>query len=307
MFRKGARLRQLQYAAMAAEFGSFRRVGRVVGKNSSQVSRMIAELEDHLGVSLFERGSFGVRPTVAGSQFIVKIRAALSQIDEAIAIAGAAGRAETGILRLGIILTIAQGTLRFLIEAYADQHADIELALVDGDRSSHLAAIRTHLLDIAFMPGDVCYDGFDSEIFWRERVHLALSETHRLADRDRIDWSELAKDRFLVCRTEPGPEVRRYILRRAEAHGFIANIRHEDVGQETLMNLVAMGRGVTPVSEAWKGTVLPGLILLPIESDDDVVPFSGYWSPANDNPALRRFVSLARVHAKKAAASLSEA
>lgn len=268
---------------------------------------MIAELEDHLGVSLFERGSFGVRPTVAGSQFIVKIRAALSQIDEAIAIAGAAGRAETGILRLGIILTIAQGTLRFLIEAYADQHADIELALVDGDRSSHLAAIRTHLLDIAFMPGDVCYDGFDSEIFWRERVHLALSETHRLADRDRIDWSELAKDRFLVCRTEPGPEVRRYILRRAEAHGFIANIRHEDVGQETLMNLVAMGRGVTPVSEAWKGIALPGLVLLPIESDDDLVSFSGYWSPANDNPALRRFVSLARIHAKKAAASLSEA
>lgn len=268
---------------------------------------MIAELEDHLGVSLFERGSFGVRPTVAGSQFIVRIRAALSQIDEAIAIAGAAGRAETGILRLGIILTIAQGTLRCLIEAYADQHADIELALVDGDRSSHLAAIRTHLLDIAFMPGDVSYDGFDSEIFWRERVHLALSETHRLADRDRIDWSELAKDQFLVCRTEPGPEVRRYVLRRAEAHGFIANIRHEDIGQETLMNLVAMGRGVTPVSEAWKGIVLPGLILLPIESDDDVVPFSAYWSPANDNPALRRFLSLARVHAKNADVSPSAA
>lgn len=299
MLRKTARLQQLRYAALAAEFGSFRRVGRMVGKNSSQVSRKIADLEDHLGVSLFERGAFGVRPTVAGSQFIVSIRAALDQIDEAIAVAGAAGRAETGILRLGIILTIAQGALRRLIEAYADQHADIELVLVDGGRSGHLAAIRAHTLDVAFLPGDVSYDGFDAEVFWREQVHLAISHTHRLAEQDRIDWADLAEDRFLVCRTEPGPEVRRYILRRAEAHGFVPDIRHEDVGQETLMNLVAMGRGVTPVAEAWKGVGLPGLILLPIGSDDDIVPFSAYWSPANDNPALRRFLSLARIEAKR--------
>ncbi len=65
------------------------------------------------------------------------------------------------------------------------------------------------------------------------------------------------------------------------------------------MNLVAMGRGVTPVAEAWKGVGLPGLILLPIGSDDDIVPFSAYWSPANDNPALRRFLSLARTEAKR--------
>lgn len=91
MFRKTARLQQLRYAALAAEFGSFRRVGRLVGRNSSQVGRKVAELEDHLGVRLFERGTFGVRPTVAGSHFIVTIRAALDRIDEAIALAGAAG------------------------------------------------------------------------------------------------------------------------------------------------------------------------------------------------------------------------
>jgi len=299
MFRKTARLQQLRYAALAAEFGSFRRVGRVVGKNPSQISRKIADLEDHLGVSLFERGAFGVRPTIAGSQFIVSIRAALDQIDEAVAIAGAAGRAETGILRIGIVLTIAKGALRHLIEAYADQHADIELVLVDGGRSGHLAAIRAHTLDVAFLPGDVSYDGFDVEIFWREQVHLAISDTHRLAELDRIDWADLAEDRFLVCRAEPGPEVRRYILRRAETHGFVPNIRHEDVGQETLMNLVAMGRGVTPVAEAWTGVGLPGLALVPLGDEDDIVPFSGYWSPANDNPALRRFLSLARIEAKR--------
>jgi len=274
-------------------------VGRLVGRNSSQISRRVAELEDQLGVSLFERGAFGVRPTVAGKQFIKSVKAALDQIDEAIAVAGAAGRAETGILRLGIILTIAQGALRHLIEVFTAQHPDIDLALVDGSRPSHLAAIRAHTLDVAFLPGDTAYDGFDNEVFWREQVHLAVSQSHRLADCDRIDWSDLSASCFLVCRDEPGPEVRRYILRRAEAHGYVPDVRHEDVGQETLMNLVALGRGVTPVAEAWTGVGLPGLALVPLGDEDDIVPFSGYWSPANDNPVLRRFLSLARIEAKR--------
>lgn len=65
------------------------------------------------------------------------------------------------------------------------------------------------------------------------------------------------------------------------------------------MNLVAMGRGVTPVAEAWKGVRLPDLALLPIGDDADIVPFTAYWSPANDNPALRRFLSLARIETKR--------
>lgn len=148
-----ANLQHLRYVVLAAESGSFRRVGRMVGRNSSQVSRKIVELEDHLGGSLFERGAFGVRPTLAGRQFIVSITAALDQIDEAMALSGAAGRGEAGILRLGIILTIAQGPLRRLIEVYTERHPEIDLALVDGSRSSHLSSIRTHALDIAFLPG----------------------------------------------------------------------------------------------------------------------------------------------------------
>lgn len=298
-FSKAPRLQHLRYAALAAEVGSFRRVGRMIGRNSSQVSRKIVELEDHLGVSLFERGAFGVRPTLAGRQFIVSVKSALDQIDEAMALAGAAGRAEAGILRLGIILTIAQGPLRRLIEVYTGRHPEVDLALVDGSRSSHLSSIHAHALDIAFLPGSAAYDGFNHEVFWQEQVQLAMSRTHRLADRQRINWSDLTTSCFLVCKDEPGPEVRRYIVRRTEAHGYLPEIRHADVGQESLMNLVAMGRGVTPVAEAWKGVRLPDLALLPIGDDADIVPFTAYWSPANDNPALRRFLSLARIETKR--------
>jgi hypothetical protein len=36
----------------------------------------------------------------------------------------------------------------------------------------------------------------------------------------------------------------------------------------------------------------------PIEGDEDKLPFSAVWLHDNDNPALRRFLSLARAMSK---------
>jgi hypothetical protein len=72
-----------------------------------------------------------------------------------------------------------------------------------------------------------------------------------------------------------------------------------DVGRETSMQLVALGLGVTLTSEATTANSFPGVEFRPIAGDTDAIPFSGVWSPKNDNPAFRRFLSLARVLSKK--------
>ena len=67
------------------------------------------------------------------------------------------------------------------------------------------------------------------------------------------------------------------------------------------MNLVGLGLGVSLVAEHWCGVSYPGVVFRPVGGEDERVRFSLVWRPENDNPALRRFVSLARVHARKAA------
>ena len=59
------------------------------------------------------------------------------------------------------------------------------------------------------------------------------------------------------------------------------------------MNLVGLGQGITLVSAAWADVKFPDLVLRPLSDPADIVPFSAVWSPANDNPALRRFISVA--------------
>jgi hypothetical protein len=71
------------------------------------------------------------------------------------------------------------------------------------------------------------------------------------------------------------------------------------VGRETLMHLVALGFGLSPTSEAMAATQFPEVTFRPIAGDAAKIPFSEVWLPTNDNPAFRRFLSLARSLTKK--------
>src|SRR5262249_22372385 len=71
-------------ALLVGDYLSFRRVATVLGVRQSAVSRRVRELEDELGVSLFERHHAGVRITNAGVRFLQEARAALVQLDQAV-------------------------------------------------------------------------------------------------------------------------------------------------------------------------------------------------------------------------------
>jgi DNA-binding transcriptional LysR family regulator len=91
---------------------SFRRAARALGLRQSAVSCRVRELEDELGVSLFERGRTGVRVTNPGALFLEQARNALEQLSHAAKAAGAAGRGAVGRLNVGILSSMGGGFLR---------------------------------------------------------------------------------------------------------------------------------------------------------------------------------------------------
>lgn len=247
-----------------------------------------------MGVGLFERGAFGLRLTDAGERLLEKITPALVQIDHAVQFAAAAGRVENGTVRIGIVSTLAGGFLRDLVASYNRAHPGVKLVIHDGGRRDHLRAIRNRKLDVAFLAAVDDVSGCDVSELWRERVYVAMSASHALADHEKLDWPDFRDQLVLVSRKAAGPDVHDYVVRRCAGRNAYPAVEYCEAGQETLMHMVAMGRGMTLVAEAWRDMLIPGLALVPLVSDKDIVPFSAVWSPANDNPSLRRFLSFAR-------------
>jgi len=282
---------------------SFSGAANALDTRTSTVSRRVRDFEDEIGIALFERTTAGVRLTDAGDRLVKEIIPAIRSIELALHNASTAGRAECGTVRIGIVTTLASGFLRELIASFRDEFGSVNLDIHDGGRQDHLLAIRSRDLDVAFVTGNAPQADFDVVELWRERIHVAMAATHPLARHMALDWPQLRGEQLLITAHEPGSEVRDYIIRRTADYSTDPDVSARSVSQETLMHLVAIGEGITLVSEGRTSTTYPDLAFRPLSALEDIVPFSAVWSPNNDNPAFRRFLSMAR--AKTAATRIA--
>lgn len=284
----------LRYALLAAEHLSFRQAASVLDVRQSVVSRRVRALEDQIGVSLFERHRAGVRLTEAGRRFLQQVRGALAELDYAVKSAGDAGRGAEGLLRIGIFSAIATGFLRELIRGFVADHPRVAIDICEDASRDHIARVREHRIDVAFVTGEPQVAGCDVARLWTERVFAVLPETHALAGERGISWEALRDEQFIVRCSAAGPEVHDYVIQRLAALGHHPRVERYAVGRETLMHLVALGFGISLTSEATIATAFPEVVFRPIATAEDMLTFSAVWSPTNDNPVVRRFLSLAR-------------
>ncbi|KAB2803101.1 LysR family transcriptional regulator [Brucella anthropi] len=285
-------VRQLRYFLAASEYGSFRKAATALGVQESAVSRRVRDLEDSLGASLFQRHNGGVSLTVAGQRFLRHAQKALRQIEHGAKDVATIGRAEAGQIKIGIFSSLASGFLSELLRAYDRDYAQVRIELIDGDPVDHVSAIRQLRRDVAFITGMSQWRYCEIEQLWSEQVFVVLPSDHPLCGKVELDWRDLVGERFIVSDGAPGPEIHDYMVQRLADLGRHPEIHTHDVGRDNLLSLVAIGRGLTVMSEAGTAVRFPGIVYRRLANE--VLPFCAVWSPRNDNPACRRLLSLAR-------------
>jgi DNA-binding transcriptional LysR family regulator len=297
----GIELRHLRYFVAAAEQGSFHQAGKVLGVQKSAISRRIRDLEDRIGVTLFHRRTSGVSLTHAGEQFLRRAKQGLRAIHEGARSVGTIGGGEEGIIRIGIFSSLVSGFLSDLLRAYDKDHAKVRIEFVHANPADHIAAIRQLQLDVAFITGTSSWIDCETMHLWSERVFVVVPDEHPLVRKAEVDWADLASESFIVSDVAPGQEIHDYLVQRLADLGRHPDIQPQYVGPDTLLPLVALGRGLTLTSEAATAALIPGISYRPIATE--LLPFSAVWSPKNDNPACRRLLSLARAMSRSSNAN----
>lgn len=295
LFDRSISLRELWLASLVRDLGSIRLAARAANLTSSAVSRRVRTLEDDLGVSLFERRSSGVTTTETGERFLDAARLILAEIDDATASARSEGAGAVGHLAVASYCSLSQGQLRDSLLTFLGQNPRMSFSMVEGGRSDLLRAVRRGRADIAVLLGVQEEIGLDSLPSWREPAVVALPDDHRLADREKVLWSELVAETFILTASGSGPEVR-VMIQGLLPTGHAARFTANQVGREAMFNLVGAKLGVAIVGESSTGASYPGVVFLPVgdENGPTMVEASAYWDPKRDNPALRRFLAQLR-------------
>jgi LysR family pca operon transcriptional activator len=145
------KFRHLQCFLAVAQHGSLQKAADVLAITQPAVSKTLKELEDVLGVRLFDRGRRGAVPTREGEAFMRHAGASVSALREAVASVAQTRRQGSAVIAMGVLPTVAPWLMPQLLlrqDSAAEPGAHTSLRIETGSNPELLARLRQRELDL---------------------------------------------------------------------------------------------------------------------------------------------------------------
>ncbi len=244
-------LSQLRAFAAVAEHLHFRDAAGAIGMSQPALSGAVAALEETLGVQLLERTTRKVLLSPAGERMAARARTVLHAVGELLEEAEAARAPFTGVLRLGVIPTVAPYLLPTVLGLVHERYPDLDLQVHEEQTASLLDGVSQGRLDLLLLALPLGATGAPGtsrirEIpLFEEDFVLVTPHDHPCAGRRDLPRSVLRELDLLLldeghCMRDQALDICRE-AGRAEGH----TVTTSAAGLSTLVQLVAGGMGVT--------------------------------------------------------------
>ncbi|SFM49809.1 hydrogen peroxide-inducible genes activator [Shimia aestuarii] len=238
-------LRQLRYFEALAQQRHFGRAADICAISQPALSVQIKELEETLGVQLFERSARNVRLTSFGEDFAVRAREILRSIEELGDMARAAQTGFSGRLRIGVIPTIAPYLLPSIIGALSQRYPDLDIHVRETLTSTLLRELSEGRLDTAILALPVDEPGFEEIALFSEEFVLVRPGWD--GDKPVPSGEDLRKMRLLLL--EEGHCFRDQALAFCNVRNALPKEGLDGSSLSTLVQMVGAGIGVTLIPE----------------------------------------------------------
>jgi len=118
----------------ALDEGGLRKAGRKLGRSPAAISRALAFLETHVGVTLLHRTTRSFKLSEAGERYALVCRRVISDIEEAELVAAGERSAPRGTLTITAPVAAGEDVLRSVLDAFMDAHPAVSVRLLLLDR-----------------------------------------------------------------------------------------------------------------------------------------------------------------------------
>ena len=173
-------LRQLQYAVAVAETLSFRKAAERCHVSQPSLSAQLAQLEDALGVRLFERDRRRVLVTAAGREIVERGRLILQETQDLVELARRSTDPLSRTLRVGVLPTISPYFLPRLTVALRKTYPRLTVLWVEDRTETLVRSLEGGALDAALVALESRIGDVESEVIGRDPFLLATPAGHPL-------------------------------------------------------------------------------------------------------------------------------
>ena len=235
-------LKQFQTFSTVARTGSFARAAEALFISAPAVSMQMRELEEEMGLSLFERQGRNLVLTAAGRDVLVCVRRVLADLKETENLVQRIKGLEVGHVNIGLVST-SKYLMPQLLVGFRERYPEIHLKIDVANRNQLSAMLRDGEIDIAIMgrpaPGlDALSHAFaeNPHVFVAGRHHPLAGQAN-VAPHTLLDYDLLAR--------EPDSGTRAVMTDFFEGVGLNPHYAMEMSSNESIKQAVIAGLGIT--------------------------------------------------------------
>lgn len=293
-------LRQLALFVAVAEELNFSRAADKMAIAQPALSRQIQQLEDHLGVLLFQRDKRNVALTPAGTYLLTQARQLRSTVYDIEEQTRRVHNGLIGSLRIGHPGSALYSILPDTLAALERYFPEVTTSLAELAERELFEALLSHRVDFGLTREVNTDDRIASELLFSEPLALVVPDSHWLTPDTFSSLAQCRHEPFILCSLDASLNYGRMLMGLFEQSGYRPRKVYEANYGATVLRLVEkeLGLAVLPISYRNGSSLQLRFIPLPVQTE-----LYSIWRKDDQNPVLHNFLTICREAATRLAAA----
>jgi DNA-binding transcriptional LysR family regulator len=239
-------LRQLKIFETVARLLNYTRAAEELFLTQPAVSMQVRQLEEALGVTLFEQLGKRIHLTETGQEVLAYARNITQQLDEMEAVLNRIKGLSGGRLRISVATT-ANYFIPTLLGTFSRSYPEVTISLDVTNRETLLRQLTENAIDLAIMGQPPAELDVEADMFMENPLVIVAPPGHALAKQKKIPLTRLQDEVFLV--REPGSGTRIAMERFFAKHDVHIKTGMEVGSNEAIKQSVQAGLGLGLLSQ----------------------------------------------------------
>lgn len=283
--------RHLRYFLAVAEDLHFRKAAERLYVSQPGLSRQIKELEERLGIQLFERHNRKVELTKAGAFLQKEFSLFFRRLEHTIHQAKLFNDGLLGDLRFGYVGSAMQQVIPNLLLSFREKHPHVLFSLKEMDNQNQIDDLLSYDIDIGFIRMERIPRGLESFPVLKEPFCLVLPISHPLNSKNFQNTAQLKDASFILFDPDYSPSYYEQVMQIFDDSGFTPKVTHNTIHSSSIYKLVENNFGISIVPKSLRSEHLTGVKFIELEQIPQRTVLSAVWNSNHRNPILDNFIA----------------
>jgi DNA-binding transcriptional LysR family regulator len=285
-------IRHLRYFLAVAEDLHFRKAAERLFISQPGLSRQIKQMEDDLGIQLFERHNRKVKLTHVGEYLKFEITKNLKNLSQIINHAKLIQNGKEGSLTIGYVGSAIQKIIPELLLKFKENSPNIIFVLKEMDNQKQVENLLLQNIDIGFVRLDRVPTGLSFRSVLIESFCLVLPKDHPIDSSNFKSLSQFKDEYFILFDPNFSPPYYEKVMRIFDDNDFTPKVSHSTIHANSIFTLIENNFGISIVPKSLQMPYYQNVKFIELTDIPQRTTLSAVWDRKNTNPALDDFLKL---------------